>query len=108
VSVPFFVRFEPRPGRTDFRAELLRVVDSTRAEMGCWLSMYLSRSGSRSCSRFIRSGWMRLRLSCTRNCRIPFGFLELGRRCLTHPVQGLRSREIGGAGAARLPDSQTP
>ncbi len=68
LSLHFFVRFELRARKEkEFREELLRVVEPTRAESDCSLSMYLSRSGRRSCLRFIPGGRMRLRLSCRRN-----------------------------------------
>jgi hypothetical protein len=36
LSIHVFVRFEPRPGKEEeFREELLRVVEPTRAESGC-------------------------------------------------------------------------
>ena len=36
MSMHLFVRFEPIPGRErEFREELLRVVEPTRAESGC-------------------------------------------------------------------------
>jgi len=43
--------------------------------------MCLSRCGSRSCSRSIRSGRMKLRLSCTRACCTPCGFSQQRRHC---------------------------
>jgi len=101
MPVHFVVRFEPRPGKAAaFREELLRVVGPTRAETGC-LAIHVFESLREPVLFAIHSEWadeaafeLHAQLAHT------VQFLAAAKELLTHPVEGLRSREIaGGAGA---------
>jgi quinol monooxygenase YgiN len=103
VSVHVIVRFEPLPGKgTAFREELLRVVEASRAEMGC-LSIHAFESLREPAVFAIHSEWadeaaFELHATLPHTVR----FLEAAETLLTHSVQALRLRHIGGgAGAAR-------
>jgi quinol monooxygenase YgiN len=104
LSVHFFVRFEPLPLKdTEFREELLRVVESTRAEAGC-LSIDTFESLLEPFVFAIHSEWAD-EAAFELHARLPHTvrFLKAAERLLTHPVQGMRARHIGGgvgAGAA--------
>ena len=58
MSVHFFVRFEPVPGKeTEFREELLRVIESfSRKEIGC-LAIYAYESLREPSVFAIHSEW---------------------------------------------------
>ena len=105
MSVHFFVRFEPRPGKEmEFRQELLRVIEASRAEIGC-LEIRAFESLREPSVFAIHSEWAdeaafdwHAQLSHT------VRFLRAAEDLLSHPIQGFRSRQIGGgagAGAAR-------
>ena len=105
MSVHFFVRFEPQPGKEmEFRQELLRVIEASRAEIGC-LEIHAFESLREPSVFAIHSEWAdeaafdwHAQLSHTAR------FLRAAEDLLSHPVQGFRSRQIGGgagAGAAR-------
>ena len=99
LSVHFFVRFEPLPGKEmEFREELLRVVEHTRAEVGC-LAIQVFESLREPSVFAIHSEWMdAAAFELHAQLRHTVRFLGAAEKLLTHPVQGLRSREIG-AGA---------
>jgi quinol monooxygenase YgiN len=101
LSVHFLVRFEPLPAKAmEFRAELLRVLDPTRAEAGC-LAIQIFESLREPFVFAIHSEWVD-EAAFDVHARLPHTvrFLEAAKRLLTHPVEGLRSREIaGGSGA---------
>jgi quinol monooxygenase YgiN len=94
----FIVRFEPRPGKeAAFREELLRVAGPTRAEPGC-LAIHIFESVREPLLFAIHSEWadeaaFELHASLPHTVR----FLRAAKELLTHPVEGLRSREIAGA-----------
>jgi quinol monooxygenase YgiN len=102
-----FVRFEPLPGKApEFREELLRVVEASRAEPSC-IAIRAFES-LREPQRFaIHSQWtdeaaFELHATLPHTVR----FLEAAGKLLTHPVEGLRTRGIGGgegAGARSFP-----
>ena len=97
MSVHFLVRFEPSPGReSEFREELMRVVEPTRAETGC-LAIHAFESIREPFVFAIHSEWAD-EAAFDLHARLPHTvrFLEAAKRLLTHPVNGLRSREIGG------------
>ena len=97
MSVHFLVRFEPRPeSAPEFRAELLRVLGPTRAEAGC-LGIRAFESLGEPMAFAIHSEWVD-EAACDRHARLPHTvrFLEAAEELLAHPVQGLRTREIGG------------
>jgi quinol monooxygenase YgiN len=96
----FIVRFEPQPGKAgEFRDALLAVVGPTREERGC-LKIQVFESIGEPVRFAIHSEWMdeaafelHARLSHT------VQFLAAAKELLTHPVDGLRTRQIaGGAG----------
>jgi len=97
LSVHFLVRFEPLLGKeAEFREELLRVVGPTRAESGC-LAIHAYESLREPLVFAIHSEWadeaafeLHSRLAHTAR------FLEAAEKLLTHAVQGMRGREIGG------------
>jgi quinol monooxygenase YgiN len=101
LSVHFIVWFEPLLGKeAAFREELLRVVEPSRAEIGC-LSIHVLESLREPFVFAIHSEWadevaLEFHVTLPHTVR----FLGTAEELLTHPVQGLRSREIaGGAGA---------
>ena len=103
MSVHFIVRFEPSPGKEqEFRAELVRVVEATRAEPGC-LAIRGFQSLREPLTYAIHSEWVdEAAFELHANLPHTVRFLEAAKKCLTHPVQGLRSLEIAGvAGPAR-------
>jgi quinol monooxygenase YgiN len=91
----FFVRLEPLPGKeAEFREELLRVIEPTRAESGC-LSIRTFESLREPVVFSIHSAWVdeaafELHVQLPHTVR----FLGAAERLLTHPVQGVRTREI--------------
>jgi quinol monooxygenase YgiN len=101
VSVHTFV-FEPRSGKeTEFREELLGVVEPTRAETGC-LSIHVFESLREPFVFAIHSEWVD-EAAFELHAKLPHTvrFLQAAEKLLAHPVQGLRTRHIaGGAGAA--------
>jgi quinol monooxygenase YgiN len=107
----FIVRFEPQAGKEGaFREELLRVIEPTRTESGC-LAIHVFESLREPSSFAIHSEWTD-EAAFERHVELPHTvrFLEAAKELLTHPVQGLRSREVaGGAGAAAASrSSHTP
>jgi quinol monooxygenase YgiN len=101
LSIHFIVRFEPRPGKEDeFRAELQRVVEPSRAEAGC-ISIHAFESLREPCQFAIHSEWVD-EAAFEVHARLPHTvrFLQAAEGLLPHAVQGLRSNLIaGGAGA---------
>jgi quinol monooxygenase YgiN len=103
LSFHFIVRFEPAPGKeAAFRQELLRVVESSRAETGC-LSNHVFESLREPIVFAIHSEWAD-EVAFEFHATLPHTvrFLAAAETLLTHSVHGLRLRHIGGgAGAAR-------
>jgi quinol monooxygenase YgiN len=96
LPVHFVVRFEPLPGKAmEFRKELLRVVEPTRAETGC-LAIHAFESLREPFVFAIHSEWVD-EAAFEEHAQLPHTvrFLGAAERLLPHPVQGLRSREIG-------------
>ena len=101
LSVHFSVRFEPQPGKEDeFRRELLRVVEVTRTESGC-RCIYAFESLREPRIFSIQSEWIGEE-AFEAHAQYPhtLAFLGAAETLLTHPVQGLRSRLIGGGDQA--------
>lgn len=101
MSVHFVVRLEPQPGKeTEFREELLRVVEPARAEMGC-VAIHVFESLREPFAFAIHSEWAD-EAAFDRHAQLPHTvrFLAAAKRLLTYPVQGLRSRHIGGGAGA--------
>lgn len=101
MSVHFLVRFEPQPGMAlQFREELLRVVGPTRAEIGC-LAIHVFESLREPLVFAIHSEWVD-EAAFEFHAQLPHTvrFLAAAGELLTHPVQGLRSQQIGGGAGA--------
>ena len=96
MSVHFIVRFEPLPGKEmEFREELLRVIGPTRSEIGC-LAIQVFESLREPFVFAIHSEWAD-EAAFELHAQLPHTvrFLGAAKELLTHPVAGLRSREIG-------------
>ena len=100
MSMHFIVRFEPRDDAArEFREALLAVVGPTRAEAGCVRIQVFESVGEPS--RFaIHSEWVD-EAAFERHARLPhtIQFLAAATDLLTHPVDGLRAKEITGGAA---------
>jgi quinol monooxygenase YgiN len=97
LSIHVFVRFEPLPGKeAEFREELLRIVEPTRAEMGC-VAIQVFESLRDPFTFAIHSEWVD-EGAFEAHARLPHmsRFLAAAGGLLGHSVQGLRTREIGG------------
>lgn len=97
----FIVRFEPLAGKAmEFREELLRVVEPTRAETGC-VAIHVFQSLREPFVFAIHSEWVD-EAAFELHARLPhtLRFLGAAGKLLTHAVAGIRTLEIaGGAGA---------
>src|SRR5208283_5537156 len=104
MSVHVFVKFEPLPGKEmGVREELLRIIEPTRAEIGC-LAIYVFQSLREPSVFAIHSKWMD-EAAFELHAQLPHTVRFLGavEALLTHPVEGLRSRRLGEAwGRARM------
>ena len=101
MSFHFIVRFEPLPGKeAAFRDELLRVNEPSRAEPGC-LRIDVFESLREPFVFAIHSEWVD-EASFELHATLPHTvrFLAAAETLLTHPVQGLRLRQIGGGAGA--------
>ena len=95
MPIHFLVRFEPSPDvAMEFRGELLRVVEPTRAESGC-RAIRVFESIRQPIVFAIHSEWAD-EAAFDRHAQLPhtLRFVAAAERLLGHPVQGLRSREI--------------
>ena len=103
MSVHFLVSFEPRPEKAiEFREELLRVVEPSRAEPGC-MAIHAFESLREPFRFAIHSEWVD-EAAFERHAQLPHTvrFLQAAEELLSHEVGGLRTRWIaGGAGAGR-------
>jgi quinol monooxygenase YgiN len=96
LPVHFIVRFEPIAGKeAEFRRELLRVVEASRTETGC-LAIHAFESLREPPVFAIHSEWadeaaFELHAQLAHTVR----FVEAAKVLLTHPIEGLRSRQIG-------------
>jgi quinol monooxygenase YgiN len=102
LSFHFIVLFEPLPGKEGtFRDELLRVNEQSRAETGC-LNIDVFESLREPSVFAIHSEWAD-EASFELHATLPHTvrFLAVAEALLTHPIQGLRLRHIGG-GAGNL------
>ena len=101
MSFHFIVRFEPRPGKAaEFREELLRVNAPSRAEVGC-LAIRVYESLREPFLFAIYSEWVD-EAAFDLHAQLPHTvrFLEAAEKLLSHPVEGLRLRAIGGGPGA--------
>ena len=101
--MPFhcMVRFEPLPGKeAEFREELLRVNEPSRAEAGC-LRIDVFETLRDPQVFAIYSEWVD-EASFELHAALPHTvrFLAAAEKMLTHPVEGLRLRRIGGGAGA--------
>jgi quinol monooxygenase YgiN len=97
LAFHFIVRFEALPGKeAAFRDELLRVNEPSRAEPGC-LRIDVFESLREPLVFAIYSEWVD-EASFELHATLPHTvlFLAAAEKLLTHPVQGLRLRHIGG------------
>jgi quinol monooxygenase YgiN len=95
LSVHFLVQLTPRPGKApEFREELVRVVEPSRAEDGC-VAIHVFESLREPLVFAIHSEWAD-EAAFELHARLPHTvrFLKAAAELLTHPVQGLRTREI--------------
>ena len=95
MSIHCFIRFEPQPGKElEFREELLRVIEPSKAETGC-VAMHVFESLRDPCLFAIHSEWTD-ETAFELHAKLPHTvrFLAAAGKLLTHPVQGLRTREI--------------
>lgn len=96
-----FVRFEPLPGKgAEFRGELLRVVEASRTEPGC-LAIRAFASLREPSIFEIHSEWVD-EAAFELHARLPHTvrFLAAAKNLLSHPVEGLRTSQIGGGAGA--------
>ena len=95
LPVHFFVRFDPSADKAaEFREELLRVVEPTRAEAGCH-SIRIFESLQEPIAFTIHSEWadeaaFEMHASLPHTVR----FIAAAERLLAAPIRGLRAREI--------------
>jgi quinol monooxygenase YgiN len=84
----------------EFRQELLRVIEASRTEAGC-LGIHAFESLREPFIFAIHSEWED-EAAFDLHAELPHTvrFLRTAEDLLTHPVQGLRSREIGGGAGA--------
>ena len=95
MSFHFIVRFEPLPGKeAEFREEMLRVAEPSRAEAGC-LAIQHFESVREPIVFAIHSEWTD-ETAFELHARMPhtLRFLAAAETLLTHPVNGLRLRKI--------------
>jgi quinol monooxygenase YgiN len=97
MSFHFIVHFEPLRGKeAAFREELLRVNGPSRAEKGC-LRIDVFESVREPIMFAVYSEWVdEESFEVHANLPHTLRFLEAAQMLLSHPVQGLRLRHIGG------------
>jgi quinol monooxygenase YgiN len=101
MAVHFFVRLEPLPGKDlEFQLELLRVVEASRSEAGC-LAIHAFESFREPRVFTIHSEWVD-EAAFELHAQLPHTvrFIEAARELLTHPIEGLRTRQTGGGAGA--------
>ena len=90
-----FVRFEPIPGKElKLREELKSILEPTRAEPGC-ISIHLYEALRDPLVFYIHSEWVG-EAAFDAHPKLPHmtRFLALVAELVTHPVRGLRTRQI--------------
>ena len=108
MPMHFLVRFEPKPGKeAAFREELLRVIGATRTESGC-LAIHAFETSREPQVFAIHSEWVD-EAAFEYHAGLPHTvrFLEASKELLTHAVEGLRTREIGGGAGVASPSDGT-
>ena len=105
MSVHVFLQFVPLAGNgAEFREELLRVNQPSRAEPGC-LGIYVFESLREPVTFAIHSEWVD-ESAFELHAELPhtLRFLAIAERLMGRPVQGLRTVQIGGGpGAGATP-----
>ena len=104
MSIHFIVRFEPRPGKDqEFRDELLRVANPTRAEPGC-IAINIFESLRAPFTFAIHSEWVD-EAAFELHAQLPHTvrFVDAARKLLSHPIDGLRTQHMGGGPGAGAP-----
>jgi quinol monooxygenase YgiN len=106
MSVHVFLQFVPLPGNeAEFRHEILRVNTPSRAEPGC-IRIDVFESLREPVTFAIHSEWVD-EAAFELHAQLPHTveFLTIAERLLGRPVQGLRTRQIGGGPGAGCPPS---
>ncbi len=101
MAVHFFVRLEPLAGKDlEFQLELLRVVEASRSEAGC-LAIHAFESLREPRVFTIHSEWVD-EAAFELHAQLPHTvrFVAAAKELLTHPIDGLRTRQIGGGAGA--------
>lgn len=96
MAIFIFARFEPRPGETRrLRDELTLILEPTRAEAGC-VRIHLFESMCHPLHYYIHSEWID-EGAFEAHAELPHmrRFLGLADELLTHPVQAVRTAQIG-------------
>ena len=96
-TVHFFVRFEPRPRKaSEFRDELMRVTEPTRAEAGC-VAQHIYESLSEPVTFAIHSEWID-EAAFEVHAQLPHTvrFLKAAEALTGRPVQGIRTQRDRG------------
>ena len=99
MSFHFIVRFEPRAGKeAAFREELEKVAGPSRAEEGC-IAFHAFASLREPVTFAVHSEWVD-EAAFEVHAQLPHTvrFLAAAKELLTHPVAGLRTREIAKIG----------
>jgi quinol monooxygenase YgiN len=108
LSFHFIVRFEPQPGKeAAFREELQRVMEASRQEAGC-VDFEVFESVREPRTFAIHSEWAD-EAAFDLHAELPHTvrFLRAAEELLTHSVQGLRARRIGGGPGIRDQDARS-
>lgn len=90
-----FVRFEPVPGKEDLlREELTLLLQPTRAEPGC-IRIHLYEALRDPLVFYIHSEWVD-KAAFDAHPKLPHmtRFLDLAGELVSHPVKGLRTKQI--------------
>ncbi len=101
MSVDVFIRLEPLPGKeAAFREEVLRVAEAMRGEAGC-VGIHVFESLREPRVFAIHSEWVD-EAAFERHAQLPHTvrFLACANELLSHAVEGLRTRRIGGGAGA--------
>jgi quinol monooxygenase YgiN len=104
LSFHFIVRFQPLAGmEAAFREELLRVNKPSREESGC-LRIDVFESLREPLEFAIHSEWVD-EAAFERHATLPhtLRFLDAAAKLVTHSIEGLRLRQIGGGPAGSAP-----
>lgn len=96
MAIHTFVRFEPQPGKEQqLREELNLLLEPTRAEPGC-IRIHLYETLRNPVVFYVHSEWVDEAVFDA-HPKLPhmMRFLGLAEGLTTHPVKGIRTREIG-------------